>query len=82
MTDQLRAIVERIERLDEEIKALNRDKADAFAEAKASGFDVPALKEVLKRLRDGEKLSERDALVELYLQNLGSLRAPARVAAE
>jgi uncharacterized protein (UPF0335 family) len=46
--DHLKAFVERVERISEEIKALNDDKRDIYAEAKANGFDVKALKEVIK----------------------------------
>lgn len=70
--DQLRAFVERIERLDEEIKALNDDKKDIYAEAKGNGFDVKILKKVisLRRLPQHQR-DEEEAILDLYLRALG-----------
>lgn len=68
------AYVERAERLNEEIKALNDDKRDMFAEAKGNGFDVKALKEVIKiRGQDPNERQERDTILETYMQALGML---------
>lgn len=65
---QLLAFVERVERLREEIKELNSDVSDVYGEAKANGFDVPALKRVIAhRARDPEKAKEQDAIFETYL---------------
>ena len=50
--DRIRSFIERIEHIDEEIKALNEGKKEAFSEAKGEGFDVKVLKEIL-RLRKG-----------------------------
>ena len=79
---QLRSFVGRIDRLDESIKEFNDDKKDVYAEAKAAGFDVPALKAVIaKRRKDPEKLSAHEALIDLYEAALGTpdaTRAPAR----
>src|ERR1043166_6466433 len=74
--DHLRAYVERVERLDEEGKAISDDKRDVYAEAKANGFDVPALKRVIKVRRtikeDGlEAVQESDAIYETYMHALG-----------
>lgn len=72
--DHLKAFVERIERLDEELKAMNDDKSDVYAEAKANGFDVKALKRVIQlRRMDPDARKEQDAIVETYLQALGML---------
>jgi uncharacterized protein (UPF0335 family) len=72
--DHLKAFVERVERLSEEIKALNDDKRDIYAEAKANGFDVKALKEVIKlRAQDVDERKEHEAILETYLQALGML---------
>lgn len=69
---QLRSIIERVECLDEEIAGLNGDKKDIFAEAKANGFDVKALKAVLSiRRREPSERSEHNAIVSLYLSSLG-----------
>lgn len=75
--DQLRAFVERVERLDEELKAINEDKREIYAEAKGNGFDVPALKQVLKlRRMDHNERMERDAIVDLYMSALGMATYP------
>src|SRR5882762_3389570 len=72
--DQLRAFIERVERLEEEKKALADDIKDVFAEAKSSGFDVKALKDVLKRrAADEQKLAEHEAILETYMLALGML---------
>lgn len=69
---QLRSIVERVERLHEERKALGADIADVFREAKANGFDVKALKAVISyRAKDKTEREEHDAIVALYLSRLG-----------
>ena len=47
--DQLRSFVERIERIDQDLKAMNNEKKDVFAEAKGEGFDVKLLKEVIRQ---------------------------------
>ena len=70
--EHLKQFVERIERMDEEIKALNSDKRDIFAEAKANGFDVKALKAILAiRRQDDDTRREHDTIVEIYAQALG-----------
>jgi len=70
--DQLKSVIERIERLDEEIKAINSDKRDVFAEAKANGFDVKAIKTILAiRRQDADERREHDTIVELYASALG-----------
>ncbi len=66
--DRLRAFVERIERLEEEIKQLSDDKKDVYAEAKGNGFDVKILKEVIRlRKQDKNERDERDSLLDVYL---------------
>ena len=70
--EQLKSFIERIERLEEEKKAIADDIKDVFAEAKANGFDVKALRAILKiRKEDTEERKELEAIVELYLQALG-----------
>jgi len=70
--DQLRAFIERIERLEEEKKVIAEDVKDVFAEAKANGFDVKALRAILKiRSEDEAARQERDAIIDLYCQALG-----------
>ncbi len=66
--DRLRSFVERIERLEEEIKGLSEDKKEIFSEAKGEGFDVKILKEVVRlRKEDKKDRDERDSLLDLYL---------------
>lgn len=72
--EQLKSIVERIERLEEEKKAIADDIRDVYAEAKANGFDTKVLREVIKlRKQDLAERQERDAIRDLYLQALGML---------
>jgi uncharacterized protein (UPF0335 family) len=69
--DQLRAFVERIEHIEEEIKSLTEDKKEIFAEAKGEGFDVKILKEVIRlRKQDQEERQEHESLLEVYLHAL------------
>ena len=72
--DQLKAFVERVERLEEEKKALADDIRDVFAEAKGNGFDVKALRTVIKlRKQDVDTRKEAEAILETYLHALGML---------
>ena len=69
--DQLRAFVERIEHIEEEIKGLMEDKKEIFAEAKGEGFDVKILKEVIKiRKQDEKERDEKESLLDVYLHAL------------
>ena len=71
-TGQLRAFVERIENMNEEIKALGEDRKEIFAEAKGAGFDVKIVRKVLAvRKMDRDKRLEEEALLDLYLSALG-----------
>ena len=73
---QLKSYVERIERLEEEIKTINDDKRDVYAEAKANGFDVKILKQVIRlRKQDADERSENETLLDLYMAALGMLPA-------
>jgi uncharacterized protein (UPF0335 family) len=66
--NQLRAFVERIEHVEEEIKALNEDKKSIFDEAKNEGYDVKILKEVIRlRKQDKKERDEHESLLEVYL---------------
>lgn len=70
--DRLRLFIERIERLDEEIKGGNDDKRDVYAEAKATGYDVKTMKQIVRlRKMDSHARQEADALLETYRQALG-----------
>lgn len=69
---ELRQFVERIERLDSEKKDLADQRKDVFAEAKTRGYDGPALTALIKlRAADPDKVSEFEALVEMYKQAMG-----------
>ena len=78
--DQIRAFVERIERMHEERKAIADDIKDIYAEAKGNGFDIPALKHVIKlRAQDEADRNEFEAIVGLYMDALGmSSHVPVR----
>ncbi len=73
--DQLKAVVERVERLEEEKKAIADDIRDVYAESKANGFDVKALR-VIVRLRkmDANERQEQEAVLETYMHALGMLK--------
>jgi uncharacterized protein (UPF0335 family) len=80
--DRLRSFVERIERLEEEIKGLTDDKKDIFAEARGEGYDVKILREVIKlRKQDRQEREERDSLLDLYLHALETASPPLAQAA-
>ncbi len=71
--DVLRSFIDRIERLNEEIKAFNADKSEIFKEAKGLGFDAGAMRDVIKlRAMDSGKRTEREELVELYFSVIGT----------
>lgn len=71
--DTLKALVERIEKLEEERKAVSDDIRDIYAEAKATGFDVKALRRAIAlRKLDPSEVEECSALVEMYLNALGT----------
>ncbi|BBB56652.1 MAG: DUF2312 domain-containing protein [Rickettsiaceae bacterium] len=69
--DQLKQYIDRIERLETEKSALLDDIKQVFDEAKANGFDVKTMKQIIKlRKLDKNKLAEQDAILELYRQAL------------
>jgi uncharacterized protein (UPF0335 family) len=70
--DQLRSIIERVERMEEEKKGILDDIKDIYAEAKSTGFDVKTIKQIV-RLRRMEKhhRDEAEMLLETYKQALG-----------
>ena len=66
---RIRSFVERIEHLDAELQELNEQKKEVFLEAKAGGFDVKILKEIIKlRKQDKDERDERDTLLDLYMR--------------
>ena len=71
---QLKATVLKIEKLEEEKKAIGDDIKDVYAEAKASGFDAAAIREVIRlRKQDADKRQEHETILEVYMQALGML---------
>ena len=71
---QLRAFVERIERLEEEKKALADDIKDVYAEAKGNGFNVKVIRKVISiRKQDRDKRLEEQQLISIYMRALGML---------
>ena len=69
--DRLRSLIERIERLEEEKKAIAGDSRDIFAEAKSAGFDVKVMREILKlRKMDAADRDEKELLLETYRKAL------------
>ena len=73
---QLRAIVERIEQVEDEIKDLTEAKKEIYAEAKSNGFDVKVLREVIRvRKQDQKERDEHETLLDLYCRrSRGRLR--------
>ena len=72
--DQLKAFVERVERLEEEKKAIADDIRDVYGEAKANGYDTKALRTVVRlRKQDINERKEQEAILETYLHALGML---------
>jgi uncharacterized protein (UPF0335 family) len=70
--DQLKAIVERIERLEEEKKATSDDIRDVYAEAKGNGFDIKALRSIVRlRKLDTDERREQQEVLDTYLHALG-----------
>lgn len=76
--EQLKTIVERIERLEEEKKTIGEDIRDIFAEAKANGFDTKVLRQVIRlRKQDLAERQEQETVLELYLHALGMIPDPS-----
>ena len=80
--DRIRSFIERVEHIDEEIKALNEAKKEILAEAKGEGFDVKVLKEILRlRKLDKDERDEHESLLDLYLRAMEGAEAPEAKAA-
>jgi uncharacterized protein (UPF0335 family) len=70
--DRLRSIVERIERLEEERKALSGDIRDIYSEAKSAGFDVKVLRQLIRmRRQEPADVEEQETLLDVYRRALG-----------
>jgi uncharacterized protein (UPF0335 family) len=73
-SDQLKAIVERIEHLEQEKKAISDDIRDVYAEAKGNGYDAKALRTVVRmRKQDKHEREEEEAILQTYLEALGMI---------
>ncbi|MGH7100929.1 MAG: DUF2312 domain-containing protein [Acetobacteraceae bacterium] len=69
--DRLRSLVERIERLEDERKALGADIRDVYTEAKSAGFDVAVLRQLIRlRRQEPQALEEQESLLDLYRRAL------------
>lgn len=76
--DQIRAFIERIERMEEEKKAIADDIKEIYAEAKGNGFDTKVLRAIIRiRRKDHAERMEQEALLELYMTALGMTKAPS-----
>ena len=70
--DRLRSLIERIERLEEEKKALASDIKDIYTEAKSSGYDTGVMRALVRlRAKDPDKLSEFEQMLEFYRSVMG-----------
>jgi uncharacterized protein (UPF0335 family) len=70
--DQLKAFIERIERLEEEKAGIAGDIREVFAEAKGNGFDTKVMRKIIAlRRKDFSERQEEEAILELYMQALG-----------
>lgn len=80
--ERIRSFIERVEQIEEELKALTEGKKEVFAEAKGEGFDVKVLKEILKlRKQDKDERDEQDSLLDLYMQAMEQSEEPIKKAA-
>ncbi|WP_313194684.1 DUF2312 domain-containing protein [Shinella zoogloeoides] len=76
--DQLRAFIERIERLEEEKATIADDIKDVYGEAKGTGFDTKILRKVIQiRKQDKDERMEQEAILDTYLHALGMIELPA-----
>jgi len=70
--ERLRLLIERIERLEEEKKGISDDIKDVYLEAKSTGFDVKAMKAIVRlRKLERKEREEQEAMIELYKERLG-----------
>ena len=72
--EELRLLIERAERLEEEKKGITDDIKDVFAEAKSRGYDPAAIKKIIAiRKKKREEYQEEEMILETYMQALGML---------
>ena len=80
--ERIRSFIERVEQIEEELKALNEGKKEVFSEAKGEGFDVKVLKEILKiRKQDKDQRDEQESLLDLYMRAMEEGEEPMKKAA-
>jgi len=80
--ERLKSFIERIERLEEEKRALSADIKEVYSEAKGVGFDLKTIREIIKiRRMDEDDLDEREALLDTYKLALGMMPQRAKRAA-
>ncbi len=80
--ERIRSFIERVEQIEEELKALTEGKKEVFLEAKGEGFDVKVLKEILKiRKQDKDQRDEQESLLDLYMQAMEESEEPLKKAA-
>ena len=79
--ERIRTIVERIEHIEEEIKALNEGKQEILQEAKGEGYDVKVIKEIIRlRKQDKDERDEHETLLDLYLRAMESSEPESKAA--
>jgi uncharacterized protein (UPF0335 family) len=79
--NRILSFIERIEHIDEDLKALNEGKKEVFSEAKGEGLDIKVLKEILRlRKQDRDERDEQESLLDLYLRAIQDA-APAQAKA-
>jgi uncharacterized protein (UPF0335 family) len=72
--DQIKSIIERVERLEEEKKTIGDDIRDVYTEAKGNGYDVKALRTIVRmRKQDADARREQETILDLYMHALGML---------
>jgi uncharacterized protein (UPF0335 family) len=72
--ERLKSLIERIERLEEEKRALSEDIKEVFAEAKGAGFDPKIMRQIIRiRKRDQDDIDEEETLLDVYKRALGML---------
>lgn len=70
--EQIKSIIERVEKLEEDKKAISDDIKDVYAEAKGNGLDVKALRTIVRmRRQDADERAEQEAILETYLHAMG-----------
>jgi uncharacterized protein (UPF0335 family) len=71
---QLKSIVERVENVNEQIKVLTEDRSDIFKESKANGFDIKALRTIIRlRAMNPDDIAAQEAILDTYKQALGMI---------